>query len=117
MHELSLAMNVVESVARLAAERRAKRVLAVTLRIGSLAGVREESLRHGFGLACEGTALSGAELRVITVPVRVWCPTCLDEHDLPGLWPLACPRCGTPTGAIRAGRELDLESIDLEEDA
>lgn len=116
VHELSIAMNVVETVSRLAAEQGASRVLAVTLRIGALSAVHEDSLRHGFGLACEGTALSGAELRIVTVPVRVWCPRCLAEHDLPGLGPLACPRCGEPTGDLRAGRELDVESFEMEED-
>jgi Zn finger protein HypA/HybF involved in hydrogenase expression len=33
--------------------------------------------------------------------------------ELPGIQRLACPACGTPTGDIRAGRELDLETIEV----
>ncbi len=117
MHELSLAMNVVDAVARLATEQGATRVVAVTLRIGALAAVHEGALRHGFALAREGTLLADAELRVTSVPVRVWCPGCRAESDLAGLGPLACPRCGEPTGELRAGRELDIESFEMEDAA
>lgn len=115
MHELSLAVNVVDSVARLAAEQGAARVVAVTLRIGALAAVHEGALRQGFTLASAGTPLAGAALRVTSVPVRIWCRRCRAEHDLPGLGPLACPRCGLPTGDLRGGRELDIESFEMEE--
>ena len=48
------------------------------------------------------------------MPVRIWCPTCENEQDLPGILHLACPSCGTRSGDIRAGRELDIESITLD---
>jgi hypothetical protein len=35
------------------------------------------------------------------------------EVDLPGIQSLACPACGTTSGDIRAGRELDLESLEI----
>lgn len=114
MHELSIAMNVVDIAARHAAEAGATRVTSVTLRIGALAAVHDDALRHGFALAREGTPLADAELRIVAVPVRVWCAACAAERDLPDVRRLACPACGRPTGDLRAGRELDLESIELE---
>jgi hydrogenase nickel incorporation protein HypA/HybF len=47
------------------------------------------------------------------VPVVIWCAVCGREVTLPGIQKFACPECGTPSGDIRAGRELDLESIEL----
>ena len=117
MHELSIASNIVEIAARHAADRGGWRVVSVTVRVGSLACVHEAALRYSFEIVRADTPLADAELRVVTVPVSVWCPTCRAERTLAGIQRFACPECGTPTGDIRAGRELDLESIDLAETA
>jgi hydrogenase nickel incorporation protein HypA/HybF len=113
MHELSIASHVVAIGARHAADHGGGRVVAVTLRIGRLSCVHEDALRYGFELAKVDTPLATAELRIVAVPVRVWCPTCRAEWELPGIQRFACPCCGTLTGDIRAGRELDVESISL----
>lgn len=115
MHELSIATNVVDLASRHAAENGGRTVRAVTLMIGRLSCVHEDALRYSFELVREGTPLAAAELRVVTVPVRIWCPTCEAEQELPGIQRFACPACGTLSADIRAGRELDLESIELME--
>ena len=117
MHELSIATNIVEIASRYATEAGANRVAAVTLRIGRLSCVHEDALRSSFDLVREGTPLAGAELRIVAVPVRVWCPRCAAEFELPGIQRFACPICSTPSADICAGRELDLESIDIVETA
>jgi hydrogenase nickel incorporation protein HypA/HybF len=117
MHELSIATNVVALATDHAAAHPNASIAAVTLRIGQLSCVHEDALRTAFAIAREGTPLAEAELRIITVPVIVWCPTCRAERQLPGIQRLACPACGQPTGDIRGGRELDLESLDLVETA
>lgn len=114
MHELSIAARVVEEAGRIAAAA-GGRPTRVTLRIGPLAGVHEPSLRAAYGMLREGTPLADAELAVEAVPLRVWCGACRTEHDVAGPVRLACPACGRPTGEIRAGRELDIESITLED--
>ena len=115
MHELSIATRLVELAAERVAEAGGGDVSAVTIRVGRLTCVHEDALRFCFELAREGTPLARAELRIVMVPVRVWWPDCGAERELPGIQSLACPGCGRPTGDIRAGRELDLESIELSE--
>ena len=114
MHELSIAMKVIEEVERLRGRSGGGRVIAVTLRIGRLSTVQEGALRYSFALAGEGTAVAGARLEIIDVPVRIWCAECAAERELPGIQRLACPDCGHLSGDLRAGRELDLESIEIE---
>lgn len=114
MHELSIAMKVIDEVAKHVAAAAGERVLSITLRIGRMSCVQEGALRSSFELASAGTELSGARLEIIDVPVRIWCPACGAERELPGVQSLACPECGRLSGDIRAGRELDLESIELE---
>jgi hydrogenase nickel incorporation protein HypA/HybF len=114
MHELSIAGRIVELATEHCRAAGADRVTAVTLRVGRLSCVHEDALRFSFDLVREATPLAAANLLIIEVPVTVWCPTCDAERELPGIQRFACPCCGTPTGDIRAGRELDLESIELE---
>ncbi len=113
MHELSIASRIVEIASEQCRDAGTVRAVAVTLRIGRLSCVHEDALRFSFGLVGEGTPLAGAELRVVHVPATIWCGPCGREVELPGIQRFACPVCGTPSGDIRAGRELDLESIEL----
>ena len=117
VHELSIASRVVELVGEEVRAAGGGRVAAVTLKIGALSCVHEDALRFSFNLVREGTPLAGAELRIVTVPVVIWCAACSREVTLPGIQKFACPECGTPSGDIRAGRELDLESIELADEA
>ena len=113
MHELSIAVKLVTLAAAEARAAGAERVARVRLRIGRLAGVHAEPLRFAFAAARTGTPLAEAELVIDEVPVRVWCPSCAAEGELPGVQPLACPTCGAATGDIRAGHELELESLEV----
>jgi len=117
VHELSIASRIVELVGEQVLAAGGGRVAAVTLKIGALSCVHEDALRFSFNLVREGTPLADAELRIVTVPVVIWCTACGREVTLPGIQKFACPECGAPSGDIRAGRELDLESVELADDA
>ena len=117
MHELSIAMRLVEMVEAELAAAGGGRVELVRLRIGQLAGVHEAALRFAFEQARAGTVASEATLSITDLAVAVFCPNCQQILELPTMTPLACPACGQPTGDIRQGQELDLESIELTEEA
>lgn len=115
MHELSIALRIVEEVTlRAAAEP--GRVTRVVVSVGALAGLHAPALEQAFAVASAAGALAGAVLEIVPVPVRVWCEACEAEGELASLARFACPRCGRPSGAIRAGRDLLIERIVLEED-
>lgn len=114
MHELTIAASVIETASEHARREGATRVLNVTLRIGRLSCVHEDALRYSFDLVRDGTPLADAGLTVTSIPVRIWCPTCAAERELPGIQRFACPTCDTRSGDIRAGRELEIESITLD---
>jgi hydrogenase nickel incorporation protein HypA/HybF len=64
MHELSIAMSIVEAAEEALARHGGERVRAVHLQVGPLSGVAKEALMFSFGLACEGTTVEGATLVV-----------------------------------------------------
>jgi hydrogenase nickel incorporation protein HypA/HybF len=114
MHELSIVASIVDTVTESVAAYEGARVLEVRLRVGALASVVVESLEFCWGIATEGTSLEGSKLVVKTLPVVMHCPTCGDV-ELEGVQSFRCPRCGELCGDLRQGRELEIESIEIDE--
>lgn len=113
MHELSIALSLVETAETAARDAGAVRVEVVYLRLGLFAGVVKEALHFGWDVATKDTLLDGARLEIEDVPVIVHCPTCDADRDLSNTQLFQCPVCGTPTPDIRQGRELELDSIEI----
>jgi hydrogenase nickel incorporation protein HypA/HybF len=113
MHELSIANSIIDLASEVAASAGARRVTAVHIRIGSLAGVAAESLTFCYEVASRGTLLDGSRLVVESAPVVIHCPSCERDVELEDLLRFVCPRCGTPTADVRSGRELEIESIEV----
>ncbi|HKI37244.1 MAG TPA: hydrogenase maturation nickel metallochaperone HypA [Gemmataceae bacterium] len=112
MHELSIALSLID-VAAEEAERRGGRIVAVHLKLGPLSGVVKDALVSAYDLAREGTPLAAAELVVREVPVVAWCPGCAAERTL--TFPqLCCPACGRPTPDVVSGRELEVVALEIE---
>lgn len=115
MHELSLAASIVESVTETAAAYPGARVREVRLRIGALAAVVEESLQFCWTLVTDDTPLAGSRLVVKTLPIVVHCAGCDADCELAGVQNFHCPRCGRIAADFRQGRELEIESIEIDE--
>jgi hydrogenase nickel incorporation protein HypA/HybF len=115
MHELSIAASIVESVTEAASAHPGARVKEVRLRVGALASVVEDSLQFCWGLATEGTPLAGAALAIDRLPVIVRCQACGIDAEVAGVQSFRCPECGELAADLRQGRELEIESIELEE--
>jgi hydrogenase nickel incorporation protein HypA/HybF len=115
MHELSIAMSLIEAACEEAARQGDVRVEALHLRLGALSGVVREALEFSFDLAAEGTAIAGARLQIEEIPVTVHCPRCGEERQLPSLQHFRCPVCNTPTPDVVRGRELELTALEISE--
>lgn len=114
MHELSIAASIVEAVTETAAGYPGSKVREVRLRVGALASVVEDSLQFCWGIASEGTPLAGAALVVHALPVVIHCGSCGIDEEI-GVQSFRCPRCGAPAADLRQGRELEIESIEIDE--
>ena len=112
MHELSIALSLLDLVEEEAA-RRECRVAAIHLRLGPLSGVVREALLSAYDLAREGTAMADAELVVEEVPVVVRCPTCAADRTPVSAFELLCPDCGTPTPEVVRGRDLEVVALEI----
>jgi hydrogenase nickel incorporation protein HypA/HybF len=116
MHELSIALSLVDAACEKAAELgKEVRVEALHVRLGALSGVVRQALEFSFDLATDGTAIAGARLVIEEVPVTVRCPHCDAARQLPTIHHFACPVCGTPTPEVLSGRELELTALEVSE--
>ena len=117
MHELSIANSIVEIATEYATSNRAIKVRSITVRLGALSCVHKSALQFSFELITKETLLQSAELKFIEVPVSVFCQPCNREVELPGIQQFRCPLCDTPSGDVRRGKELDIESIEITQQA
>ena len=115
MHELSIAMSIVELAQEESEQRSGATVSAVHLRLGALSGVVKQALLSAYEMACEDTPLQGSRLVVEEVPVVIVCPRCQVERPLSSVQLLCCSECGTPASKIVQGRELEVVALEIQE--
>lgn len=115
MHELSIAASIVDAVTESAAAYPGARVQEVRLRVGALASVIEDSLQFCWGITVEGTPLEGSKLIVNIQPVVAHCEACGQDGEVASLQSFRCAHCGEPVTELRQGRELEIESIEIDE--
>jgi hydrogenase nickel incorporation protein HypA/HybF len=114
MHELSIAMSILDTAAEEAARQGDVRVMAIHMRLGPLSGVVKEALLSAYELAREGTPLASAELVIEPIPLVAYCPACAADHTLSTPQELLCPECGTVTSHVVRGRELEMCALEVE---
>ena len=114
MHELSIAMSIVE-FAEEEAVRRGGKINAVHLKLGALAGVVKSALQSSYEMACQNTPLQGSQLIVEEIPVVVHCPSCRADCQLSSIQFFECVECGAPTSEVVQGRELEVVALEIQE--
>jgi hydrogenase nickel incorporation protein HypA/HybF len=115
MHELSIAMSMVEIAGEEAASRGGARVIALHLKLGPLSGVVKDALLFSYDVAASGTALEGSRLVIEEVPVIVLCRGCNQQREIETIQHLCCPVCGALTPEVLSGRELQIVAMEIEE--
>ncbi len=114
MHEMSIALSIVDAVDAKARIEGAGRVSRVELVIGRLAGIEPESLRFCFPAAATGTLAEGAELDIEEIVAIAVCGECGFRFSV--RFPVAeCPECRSLRIGVVSGEEFVIRSITIEE--
>lgn len=114
MHELSIALSIIEGAEEEVQRQGGGRVCVVHLKLGPLSGVVKDALLFSYELACEGTPLCGSALHIEDVPVRIYCPVCAAEREPVSIQRLACAQCGSPAHQVTQGDELEVTALELQ---
>jgi hydrogenase nickel incorporation protein HypA/HybF len=116
MHEMGIAMEIVEiAKASIPKDMQEARVQRVNLQVGKLSAIVPDSLRFCFDLVIKDTPLEGAELAIEELPVVALCKDCQTQ------WTVSepvftCKDCQSGAIDILSGRELDIKSIEIEDE-
>jgi hydrogenase nickel incorporation protein HypA/HybF len=113
MHELSVASAIIDTATRHAGGRR---ITVVSVRVGYLRQVVPESLAFYFEHVARDTACDGARLELEVVPAFLRCDACTHEWALDDAV-FRCPACAATDVRVAGGDELEVESIEIEEEA
>jgi hydrogenase nickel incorporation protein HypA/HybF len=115
MHELSIAMSIVDLAQEEAQRRGGVQIRAIHLRLGLLSGVVKDALLSSYEMACEGTCLAGSQLVVEEVPVLIFCSQCDGRRPVHSTQLFCCSDCGMPAGDVVQGKELLVVGLEVDE--
>ncbi len=115
MHEMGLASEIVRIVIdSIPVQMAGSKVARVNLKVGRLAAVVPQSLRFCFDIVAKETPVEGARLEIEEVAVTARCNACRHQWEISE--PVfTCPQCHGSAIEMLSGRELDIDSIELEE--
>lgn len=116
MHELSIAMSIVEMAQEEAQRHGNAHVQAVHMKLGRLSGVVKEALLSSYEMACAETPLLiGSQLVIEEIPVEVFCPKCELPRLVTSIQWFCCPECGTATPTVLRGKEMEVTALEIME--
>lgn len=110
MHELSIALALLDELEALAAERGLARIERVEVEAGARRGIVPEALALAFAEAARGGVAAGAELALSVLPTWARCRHCGLEFA-PAVDDYGCARCGQADVDILSGDEIVLRRV------
>ncbi|MCK4356934.1 hydrogenase maturation nickel metallochaperone HypA [Candidatus Bipolaricaulota bacterium] len=115
MHELAITQSMLDLALEQAKKNNAIRIQKVSVIIGEMSGVVDECVRFYFEILSEGTIAEGAKIAIRNIPATARCRQCETRFEVHGMdW--ICPMCGKAQIEIVGGKELYLESIEVEDE-
>ena len=112
MHEISVALGIVEIAEVEAAKANAKTVETITLEIGTLAGIEFKSFDFVWPTAIEGTILENSNLELKIIKAKAKCTKCNSVFKMKQHYD-HCPNCKSDQKSIFQGEELNVKSLDI----
>ncbi len=115
MHEVSIASGMIQDLARIAGENRAKKITTVHLHIGQKSSIVTDSLRFAFDtIKREHPLLSSAEIVIEEIPLCYLCRECNAEFQTDDLYFPPCPFCSSHRLQILSGEEMHIRDLEME---
>ena len=112
MHEMSLMAGVFDIIKQHTADLHC-RVTKVNLVVGEMTNAVPAALEAAFMVYAGGTNVAGAKLVITVIPLTAYCKECrwegkIEQHEF------ICPQCSSLGLQIKSGRELYVESLEVD---
>jgi len=113
MHEQSIVASLLNLALENAGKAHARKIIGINLVVGDYTGVVEDSVNFYFAFLSKNTIAAGAKIKYAHVPGQLRCRDCdvlfpLQKHDY------HCPKCKGRRVEIVGGRELYIETMEVE---
>jgi hydrogenase nickel incorporation protein HypA/HybF len=102
MHELSIVMEVVKQVEKLAKDNNVDKVKSVTVEVGEVSGVVKEYFLDAFKWMCE--------LNYITIQAISYCTNCKKTYPTTK-YAKECPYCHSDKTYLVSGKDFMIKDI------
>ncbi len=113
MHELPVTEGILKIATDAAGGRK---ITVIHLIIGELSSIIDDSVQFYFDMLSQGTVAEGAVLDFQRRPATVMCWDCGKQFEVRAPLPSACPHCGGTKLQVTGGRELRVDSIEVNDD-
>ncbi len=113
MHEMSLAVDLVEQLVDVLVREKSTRVIEINVVMGAMSGVERVPFEFAFPVAAEGTPIAGAVLNIEEVPLVLKCSDCNQETEPEDLI-MICPQCNSISVEIVQGKEFLIKSMEVQ---
>lgn len=113
MHELSIAMSIVELAEEEAVKAGASVISIIEVEIGSLAGIETDALSFCWDSAIRDTMASQAQLVIHPIGAEAHCLDCGNVFPVNDYYS-GCPSCQGFQYRITKGKELRIKSLIVE---
>lgn len=116
MHELGIMTSVLDTVEKAAADAGATRVISINLKIGEMTEAIEDALVFAFEALQdlpEYALCKDAKLVINMVRPKSTCLECGAEYEH-DRFDMLCPECGSFATKLLAGRELQIDSMEVD---
>ena len=113
MHEQSIVESLLAVSLEHAEKANANRIVKINFVVGELSGVLDDAVSFYFNFLSRNTIAAQASLSFKHVPAQLRCRNC-DRVFLPEKMDLHCPECAEQKVEIVSGRELYVDSMEVE---
>lgn len=110
MHELSIAMSIVEIAEENIKQANLSKVTEIELDVGELSGVVYEALEFAMVEAVKDTVLQNAVRKINRIPGKAKCNDCGCEFEAEDIY-TPCPKCASFDSEVINGKELKVKSL------
>ena len=115
MHEMSLAVNIVDIAVQTAEREGAQSISRIEVEVGTLAGVLVDSLEFCLGAAARGTKAENAVFEITPVKAQGKCSECENDFEVFSFHQ-HCPDCSGSNITISGGQQLKVAAVTIEEE-
>jgi hydrogenase nickel incorporation protein HypA/HybF len=113
MHELSIALSLLDIVENKCKEEGYHSVETVKVRIGKGSGVQPEAFSFALAAVQKDTIAKDTKFIIDLVPLSGVCESCGKQFESTDSFVFECPFCSSPRFKIQKGYELDIVEMEV----